>query len=73
MEALQIFGTWDQKIDSDSRITNHEPLIPTLSFLLSENFLKYTDLNQNVYIFNDKLWKWKNLNNSLPLQMSWHH
>ena len=38
MEALQIFGTWDQKIDSDSRITNHEPLIPTLSFLLMKTF-----------------------------------
>ena len=28
MEVLQIFDSWDQKIDS--LITNHEPLTPTL-------------------------------------------
>ena len=28
MEALKIFGSWDQEIDS--WFTNHEPLIPTL-------------------------------------------
>ena len=28
MEVLQIFGFWDQ--ETDSRFTNHEPLIPTL-------------------------------------------
>ena len=28
MEVLQIFGSWDQEIDS--RFKNHKPLIPTL-------------------------------------------
>ena len=29
MEALQIFGSWDHQ-EIDFRLTNHEPLIPTL-------------------------------------------
>ena len=29
MKVLQIFGLWDQEIDS--WFTNHEPLIPTLN------------------------------------------
>ena len=35
MEALQIFGLWDQ--ETDSCFKNYEPLIPTLLF--KENFI----------------------------------
>ena len=63
MDVLQIFGSWDQEIDS--WFTNHEPLIPTLfsifcfwiasysAFNLRSSFL-CSDSSSSLLIKNEK-------------------